>query len=198
MLSIPAVETSAIETLPNAFSDDAPAANFSGDAPAANFSGDAPAANKLLSLHLPLQLLVAIATQQLTEILPITPLDITPVPESPDSVMGVYNWRGEVLWLVDLGFLMGQTPLFHQRHHQLGYSVIVIQFQCHALGLVVNDIGEIQTMPSTAITPPLVDATIATIAAMFQGCYQTDDGLTRWILDVDAIIDRIAQWVHSH
>jgi positive phototaxis protein PixI len=158
-------------------------------------SDDDSAVYKLLSLYLPPHRQVLLSTQHLTEILPITPLDITPVPESSDPVMGVYNWRGEVLWLVDLGYLLAQTPLFQQGCDRSGYSVIVIQFQGHSLGLVVNNVGEMQTIPTAAITPPQTDAATT---AIFQGCYQTNDGQIRWILDIDVVIDRIAQLFDRH
>jgi positive phototaxis protein PixI len=156
---------------------------------------------KFLGLHLPPDLNVLLPTPALTEILPITPLEITPVPESAAIVVGVYNWRGEVLWLVDLGYLFDQTPLFQQRYRQIGYSVIVIQFQNHALGLVVNQIGEIQTIAATDmipadITPLPLETPIVPIAAVFQGRYQSPDRTQYWILDVDAIIDLIMQSIH--
>ncbi len=156
-------------------------------------------AQKFLGLALPPDLNVLLATQALTEILPITPLAITPVPDSAAVVMGVYNWRGEVLWLVDLGYLLDQTPLFQQRYRQIGYSVIVIQFQNHALGLVVDQIGEIQTIAATDIILadlPL-EMAIGPIAAVSQGRYQGPDRTQYSILDVDAVIDLIMQSIHS-
>lgn len=158
-----------------------------------NLSPSLESAQKFLGLHLPPALNILLSTQQLTEILPITPLEITPVAESPDPIMGVYNWRGEVLWLVDLGCLLGQTPLFQQRCHQFGFSIIVVQFQSHALGLVVDQIGEVQTIPPNRIAPPKPDSTIDAIAPMFQGCYQSDASQHHWILDIDAVIEQITQ-----
>jgi positive phototaxis protein PixI len=148
------------------------------------------ASQKFLSLHLPPQLDVVLSTQQLSEILPLTAADITPIPESATPVMGVYNWRGDVLWLLDLGYLLEQTPLFQQGYQQLGYSVIVIQFQQHAIGLVVNKIGEIQNIAATDID---FSPQRSPIPGLSQGCYTSEDQQQHWVLDVDALLERVAQ-----
>jgi positive phototaxis protein PixI len=36
------------------------------------------------------------------------PLDrVVPMPHLPPAVKGIYNWRGEILWIVDLAMLLG-------------------------------------------------------------------------------------------
>ncbi|MDY7016132.1 MAG: chemotaxis protein CheW, partial [Cyanobacteriota bacterium] len=41
------------------------------------------------------------------EVLQVVAADILPVPHLSDRLLGVYNWRGEMLWLVDLNRLLG-------------------------------------------------------------------------------------------
>lgn len=45
-----------------------------------------------------------------TEIITISPPDILPVPQMIYSILGIYSWRSEMLWLVDLANLVGYPP----------------------------------------------------------------------------------------
>ena len=44
------------------------------------------------------------------EVLNIPLMGILPVPHMPDCLIGIYNYRGEILWLVDLGAQLGFVP----------------------------------------------------------------------------------------
>ena len=44
------------------------------------------------------------------EVLNIPLMGILPVPHMPDCSIGIYNYRGEILWLVDLGAQLGFVP----------------------------------------------------------------------------------------
>src|SRR4028119_505422 len=64
---------------------------------------------------------------QLTEVLTIRSSQIVPIFHMPAWVMGVYNWRGEILWMVDLGHLVGLTPWHQQANSSSIYRAIVLQ-----------------------------------------------------------------------
>jgi positive phototaxis protein PixI len=103
-------------------------------------------------------------TRPLAEVLSIAAAEITPIPHMSDWMMGVFNWRGEILPLVDLSYLGGLTPLY-QKAIASNYTVVVLQTQdsdsksmeSQILGLVVNGVGNIewcapdliQTLPTT-------------------------------------------------
>ena len=44
------------------------------------------------------------------EVLNIPLMGILPVPHMPDCLIGIYNYRGEIVWLVDLGAQLGFVP----------------------------------------------------------------------------------------
>jgi positive phototaxis protein PixI len=110
---------------------------------------------------------------QLTGVLTIPVSQIVPIPDLPNWVMGVYNWRGEVLWMVDFGHLVGLTPWYEQALNPSTYRALVLagerpagsrQVSREMLGLVVSRIegmewcnpDEIQSPPSSSISPSLV------------------------------------------
>jgi positive phototaxis protein PixI len=106
--------------------------------------------------------------QQITEVLKIQLGQIMPIPQMPPWVMGVYNWRGDILWMVDLGQLMGLTACYQSDRHvhtaivlsperetsnseqkiQLGLMVAVID------DLVACDPEIIQEIVDSSLNPP--------------------------------------------
>lgn len=132
---------------------------------------------QFLRFHLPPDTAAMLPVQQITEVLTIPIASVVPIPQMPGWVMGVYNWRGEILWMVDLGQLIGLTPLHQQVTSRSNYTTIVIHSAGQtsdkqttsktarkALGLIVSNIedmewcnpDEIQSPPLPAITPELV------------------------------------------
>ncbi len=112
--------------------------------------------------------LVMLPVAQLTEVLKIPVGQITPIPHLPAWVMGVYNWRGEILWMVDLGHLLGMTPWQQQTVSTSSYTAAILNVavegaERRTLGLVVTQVqdielcdpGQIQSPPPSAITPEL-------------------------------------------
>jgi positive phototaxis protein PixI len=129
---------------------------------------------QFLRIHLVPDTTALLPAHDVTEVLNI-PLDrIIPVPHMPAWVMGIYNWRGEVLWMVDLGHLCGLTPWHQQAATGAAHTAVVMQIRTarttpaqqkpQVLGLIVNRVEDteqcnpslIQTPPSSGISPDLL------------------------------------------
>ncbi|MGQ4646352.1 chemotaxis protein CheW [Lyngbya aestuarii] len=129
---------------------------------------------QFLRFHLVPDTTALLPILQITEVLSIPMGQIVPIAHMPNWVMGVYNWRGEILWMVDLGKLVGLTPLYQQEINTSVYRAIVLQadsqqatsarVKSQMLGLVVNRVEDIewcnpdliQSPPSSSVTPELV------------------------------------------
>lgn len=81
--------------------------------------------------------------EQISEVLHLDLAEILPVPDMPSCVLGIYNWRGKMLWLVDLDHLVDYPPLFHQGRLEL-LTVIVIEINSQSMGLVVRYVNDIE------------------------------------------------------
>jgi positive phototaxis protein PixI len=142
---------------------------------------------QFLSFNLTSTIQAMLPTQQLTEILNLSFNQIVPIPDMAPQIMGVCNWRGEVLWLVDLGYLLGSEPLFS--HRRPGCKAIVVQYQGHTLGLVVSqvkqmiwcDLTQVQALPETQLTTEL--------STCLQGYWLTPQHETLLVLDSDVLVD---------
>ncbi|MGI0488256.1 chemotaxis protein CheW [Pantanalinema rosaneae CENA516] len=67
------------------------------------------------------------------------------IAEAPADVVGVLNLRGEILPVMDFNRRLGYAP---QPYH-LSDSVIVIKYQDFHLGMIVNQINEVQMLDIT-------------------------------------------------
>jgi positive phototaxis protein PixI len=84
------------------------------------------------------------------------PIDrVVPMPQLPPAVMGVYNWRGEILWMIDLATLLEvRDPTTPRRYRSLeplliintaaGSNLPVEYEQQQPIGLMVDEISEIE------------------------------------------------------
>lgn len=109
---------------------------------------------QFLRLHLVPDTPVLLPLQQLIEVLSIPVAQVVPIPHMPAWVVGAYNWRGEILWMVDLGHLCGLTPWYAQATNYSVHSAVVLRVQddrvaasrakTQILGLVVNRIEEVE------------------------------------------------------
>ena len=98
---------------------------------------------------------------RITEILKLRLVQIMPIPQMPAWVMGVYNWRGEILWMVDLSQLLGLDSWYRHQNESSQHTAIVLsaerqQVKIH-LGLVVAQVDDL-----TYCDPNMIQAAEAT------------------------------------
>jgi len=73
----------------------------------------------------------------------------TPLPHSPQYVRGVINLRGAVLPIVDLAARLGRGSVDPSSRH----VIIVAQVGRQIVGLLVDAVSEILTVPDGAVQP---------------------------------------------
>jgi positive phototaxis protein PixI len=96
-----------------------------------------------------------LSVEEVAAVLTIQTQDVLPVPHMPDCVLGIYNWRGEVLWLVDLPNQMGLDALVKQNPRMTSCMAIVLQINGQFLGLAVPEVYDIEQHDPTLLQPPL-------------------------------------------
>jgi positive phototaxis protein PixI len=131
---------------------------------------------------------------QLTEVLSIPLGQIVAIPHLPAWVMGVYNWRGEILWMVDLGHLLGLTPWYQQGMTASHHRALVLHSgqgnkrdQGQMLGLVVSGVEDIEWCDPAQIQSPPASAVTASLAPFLRG-YWLKNGEMLVTLDGEAIL----------
>jgi positive phototaxis protein PixI len=144
---------------------------------------------QFLRLQLPGKIQVMVATQSLTEILNLSLSQVVPISDMNPAMMGVCNWRGEVLWIADLGYFLGFEPLYVQNLRRGQVNTIVVHQEGQTLGLGVErvdqmlwcDRTQIQAEPKQPVGTPLLERYI-------QG-YWSDPTGEALVLDIEALMD---------
>jgi len=74
---------------------------------------------------------------------------VTPLPKAPPFIRGVINLRGSVVPILDLPVRFGLTRTGADESH----VIIVVQVGERTLGLLVDEVSEILSLPPGAIKP---------------------------------------------
>lgn len=154
---------------------------------------------QFLQLYLDANLPVLLPVEPLVEIMTIPIDQIVPLFQMPAWVMGVYNWRGEVLWMVDLNHFLGLTPWYQQTQYGSKHTAVVLQAgaldrfpgaeKLAVLGLIVNRVENMVACNPELLQPPSDQQNIpATIQPFLQGCWQKSIAEQHLILDSAAIL----------
>lgn len=83
-----------------------------------------------------------------TEIIGIQP--VTEVPELPEYIRGIINLRGKIIPVMDVR-LRFKKPF---REYNDRTCIIVIDIQAVSIGLIVDNVSEVVTIPESGIVPP--------------------------------------------
>jgi chemotaxis signal transduction protein len=96
-----------------------------------------------LSLILSANQQVLIPSHQVVEIISVEPTQLTTIPQVEKPIMGIYSWRGEVLWVVDGAALLGDVALCDRNFWSPRYSIFVIRESGEHIGIMVPDVGNL-------------------------------------------------------
>lgn len=80
----------------------------------------------------------------IVEVLQLPLADILPVPGVPETMLGVCNWRGEMLWLLDFCAFVGYSSLLQQVGKRSPVTVLVIQTQAKSIALGISRFEDIE------------------------------------------------------
>lgn len=161
---------------------------------------------QFLRFHLMPDTTALLPVHQMTEVLTMAINEVVPIPHLPAWVMGVYNWRGEILWLVDLGHLIGLPPIHQQATGRSTYTAIVVhpaqqgrqqagsqKTSGKLLGLLVNRVEDMESCNPDLIQSPPMSAVSPDLIPFLRGYWLKPDGEIIVVLDGDSIIARMPQ-----
>jgi positive phototaxis protein PixI len=119
-----------------------------------------PTQQQFLRFQLQSNLRALMEIDLVTELVNIPINRIVPMPHLPAAVMGIYNWRGEILWIVNLATLIGANRS-GGRSRSLQPTIILScgvtpedRFQT-TVGLVVDELDEIEWFDLDRIQSPI-------------------------------------------
>jgi positive phototaxis protein PixI len=122
--------------------------------------------------------------EQITEIIRVNVDEILPVPELPPSVLGICNWRGTMLWLIDLNHLLGYQSLAGQQKELATPMAMIVRDNDRTLGLVVQRVNDIELHELQQLQPAVPGLFSPQQLPFLLGALPGDNGM---VLNVTAI-----------
>lgn len=116
---------------------------------------------------------------------------ITPIPNASPFLLGTYNWRGQVIWVADLGQFLGDRVLVNTDQNEV--SVLIVEEQELVMGFAVRAVANTEWLDLDRMLAP--DASLpAAMSSFIKGVYpatSTDAPQLR-------LLDRVAILRSSH
>jgi len=109
---------------------------------------------RFLRFHLGEEDTALIAVNGVKEVLSISGQTMLPVPDVNPSVLGIHNWRGEMLWVIDLNHLLGFPSLWEVQEIASDINIIVLQADREEIGIAVPQVQTIEQHDWQKLQPP--------------------------------------------
>ena len=162
---------------------------------------DRTIAKQFLRFYLYPDTKVMLPIEKITEVLKIQLDRIVPIPQMPSWVMGVYNWRGEILWMVDLSHLIGLEPWYQNQTARSHHTAIVLSPNKEhrdrtdniCLGLIVSRVEDLATCDTKQIQSALGSKVGTRLGNFLQGYWLEPEGEMILALDGKAIAAAMPQ-----
>lgn len=161
-------------------------------------SASADEREPFLRFHLEPDTTALLPLPQLAEVFNIPISQVVPIAHMPAWIRGVYNWRGEILWVADLGHLVGLTPSYQQRHSTLTYTTVVLKslsnntiattVKSQLLGVIVNRLEDIEWCDSGQIESPPSSTVHQGLLPFLRGYWWKSDDDMLAVLDGEAVM----------
>jgi positive phototaxis protein PixI len=152
-----------------------------------------------LRFHLEPDMTALLPLQHSAEVISIPRKEIVPIFFMPAWVAGVYNLRGEILWVIDLGHLLGLAPYHQQISTSSNLTTIVLngapsgagvsKVRNQMLGCIVNRLEAIEYCDADQVQPPPSNAAVLPAVLPFvRGHWLKSAHELLAVLDMDAIM----------
>ncbi|MEH1776796.1 MAG: chemotaxis protein CheW [Nostoc sp.] len=152
---------------------------------------------KFLSFNLGVSDTAVISLQHITEVLQVSLPEICGVPQMPSSVLGIYNWRGEMLWLVDLEGMLGYPPISQGPNLLSRIMAIVLENKGKYLGLLVRQLIDIEWLDTKEMKPATAELFYPKISPFLQGYFINDSEDMIFNLNAITIIQAPMWAIHN-
>lgn len=124
--------------------------------------------------------LYAVDIMRIREI--IRPQKLTPLPHAPSFIDGIINLRGAVIPVVDLRKRFDMPA----RDLTISTRLLIVRLAAQTLGLVVDDVTEVITVPVNDIKPPPAVSDGQIVNHLLGVCLSGDNLVM--LLDIDRLL----------
>lgn len=126
-----------------------------------------------------------VSLAQLQGTIEIALTDILPVPQIAQYWLGITNWQGEAIWILDLAQLLGAPNWCQQESIATSGMVILTAIENRTVGLLVKEVQGIKTYNSQACLPVAEVNTSAKMKSLFKGYFLNSNNEPSMVLNLD-------------
>jgi purine-binding chemotaxis protein CheW len=114
---------------------------------------------------------------------------ITPIPNASPYLLGTFNWRGQVIWIADIGQFLGDTTLVNIDRGEV--SMLVVEEQETVMGFAIRSVANTEWLNADRMNPApnIPDAMLSFV----KGEYSVEGDESLYLLDQIAILSS-ARW----
>ena len=113
--------------------------------------------------------------------------DILPVPQVAEFWLGIINWQGEAIWIVDLGALMVASHWCNKDTILPSGMAILIEIEGNTIGLLVEQVNGIETYEPRLCLPMAEINYDARLKDLFKGYFLGDSGESYLVFDTPSL-----------
>ena len=113
--------------------------------------------------------------------------DILPVPQVAEFWLGVVNWQGEAIWIVDLAGLLGASHWCRQDPIIASGMAILLEVEQHKIGLLVEQVKSIETIDPQLCVPIAEVNYSPRLRSLLQGYFLNERGEYSLLLDLKGL-----------
>ncbi|MBX9258035.1 chemotaxis protein CheW [Desmonostoc muscorum CCALA 125] len=117
--------------------------------------------------------------------------EILPVPQVAEFLLGIMNWRGEAIWILDLAALLGATHWCRREGVRNSGMAMLIQVQNQTVGLLVEQVNTIEVhdpQERLAISTSMLPTRLG---SFLQGYFVDSQGSPLMLLDTQVVIQAL-------
>lgn len=129
-----------------------------------------------------------LSTDDLDEVITLEYRKILQIPGMPTVVAGVFQWHGEIIWLIDIAYLMGFNPLLSTGYNQEKFRVVKVKYKDNYLGILVQKVGNLINVETKNITLLKQKKVNSSLAKFVKGTCTNSAGEKMMIVDIEKII----------
>jgi purine-binding chemotaxis protein CheW len=133
----------------------------------------------------------ALAASGVREVMSVYLDRITPIPNVSPFFLGTYNWRGQVIWVADLGQFLGDQVLVNTDLSEV--SILIVEEQELVMGFAVHKVANTEWLNVNQSLLPQRDIPPA-MSAFVKGVYATSGSEPMEL----RLLDRVAILQSTH
>ncbi|AFZ37546.1 CheW protein [Stanieria cyanosphaera PCC 7437] len=144
---------------------------------------------RFLKFSLNTEINALVSLSDLRGVVDVTLKEILPVPQIAEFLLGIMNWQGEAIWIIDLANLLGAVHWSRRSPMPQSGMVLLVELENHnhKIGLLVEQIKGIEIYERQFCCSVSQLSSLEPLHGFLQGYFLDADGNSLMLLDVRAI-----------